>query len=143
MQKWPVTGALAIGDFYADKAKNIYIGEALIDAHDYTEKQDWIGLVLTPNTRTKLEKGGHDLFSFADGLGFREYNVPIKRRVFSNGKESIELGCEKLFAHYHKVEGCRRDLIGWMKSVCNNKEGQNTEYRRKYENTLRFYEEIN
>jgi hypothetical protein len=141
-KKWPLRGALTVGNFYADKNKNIYLGEAIIVAHSYTEKQDWIGLVLTPNARTKLEKDGHDLFVFANGLGYREYDVPIKRKIFTDGIERIELGHEKLLAYQYRVGDCSRDLfVNWMKSECQHKDGQKAEYKRKYENTLRFYEE--
>lgn len=145
-KKWPLKGALTVGDFYADKAKNIYLGEALINAHDYVEKQDWIGLVLTPKAHEKLveksKTNSLNLSSFVNGLGFKEYNVPIKRKTSTNGIESIELGHEKLFAHQYKVGDSSRVLIvDWMKSECQYKDGQKTEYKRKYENTLRFYEE--
>ncbi len=138
--KMPLRGALTCGDFYADKENNIYLGEAIIDAHDYAEKQDWIGLVLAPNARAKLEKNNHDPLTFA--YDFREYDVPIKQKKSVNGMESIELRHEKLFAHTYGIDDSRHDLfVNWLKSVCNDKEGQKTEYRRKYENTLKFYEE--
>jgi hypothetical protein len=146
MRRWPVTGALTVGDFYADKVKSIYLGEALIDAHEHAEKQDWIGLVLTPNAHEKLveksKTNGLNLFSYVNGLDFIEYDVPIKRRAFANGKESIELGHEKLLAYKFKVGDAGRKLIvDWMKSECQHKDGQKAEYKRKHENTLRFYEE--
>jgi hypothetical protein len=142
IKKWPVRGALTAGDFYANKNKNIYLGKAVVDAYSYAEKQDWIGFVLTPEAYEKLVTNGHDPFVFVNGLCFIEYNVPIKRKAFASETERIELGYEKLFAHYYRDKDCRRDLIvDSVKSVCNNKEVKK-EYRRKYENTLRFYEEI-
>ncbi len=140
-KKWLLRGALTAGDFYADRNSNIYLGEALIDAHSFTEKQDWIGLVLTPNAHAKLVASDHNPFTWVDGLGFREYDVPIKRRRYDNGTEKITLDCEKLWAYHYRTNDCRRDMImDSMRSACNRGGGLAIEHRRKYENTLRFYE---
>ena len=42
----PARGGLAFGEFYADKARNIFLGNALVDAYNYGEKFDWLGFVL-------------------------------------------------------------------------------------------------
>jgi hypothetical protein len=140
-KKWLLRGALTAGDFYADRNSDIYLGEALIDAHNFTEKQDWIGLVLTPNAHAKLVANGHNPFIWVDGRGFREYDVPIKRRTRDNGLEQISLDCEKLWAYHYRNNDRRRDIImDLMRSACNRKGGLAIEHRRKYENTLRFYE---
>jgi hypothetical protein len=139
-RKWLLRGALTVGGFYADRNSSIYLGEALINAHNFTEKQDWIGLVLTPNAHAKLVASGKP-FTWVDGCGFREYNVPIKRRKYNNGLEQISLDCEKLWAYHYRTNDCRRDMImDSMRSACNKKGGLATEHRRKHENTLRFYE---
>jgi hypothetical protein len=139
-KKWLPRGALTAGDFYADKNSNIYLGEALIDAHDFTEKQDWIGLVLTPNAHAKLVVRDNP-FTWVDGKGFREYNVPVKRRICDDGLEQMVLDCEKLWAFHYRTNDCKRDMImDSMRSACNKKDGLAIEHRRKYENTLKFYE---
>ncbi|MGA2916466.1 MAG: hypothetical protein ABSE89_10615 [Sedimentisphaerales bacterium] len=141
IKKWPIRGALATGDFYADRNSNIYLGEALIDAYSYTEKQDWIGLVLTPNAHAKLVASGYSPFTWVDGIGFREYDVPIKRRRYDNGTGEITLDCEKLWAYHYRTNDRGRDMImDSMRSACNRGDGLAIEHRRKYENTLRFYE---
>jgi len=137
-KKWVLRGALTAGDFYASRNSNIYLGEALIDAHNFTEKQDWIGLVLTPSAYAKLVASA---FTWVDGCGFREYDVPIKQRTCDNGLEQIALNCEKLWAYHYRTNDHRRDTImDLMRSACNGKGGLAIEHRRKYENTLRFYE---
>jgi hypothetical protein len=141
IKNWLLRGALTVGDFYADRNSNIYLGEALVDAHNFTEKQDWIGLVLTPNAHAKLVASGCKPSIWVDGLGFREYDVPIKRRMYVNGLEQITLDCEKLWAYHYRTGDCKRDMImNMMRSACNRKDGLVIEHRRKYENTLRFYE---
>jgi hypothetical protein len=136
VQKRPITGAISVGDFYANKTKTIYLGEALNDAHTYAEKQDWIGLVLTPSARTKLESDGHDPFVFAHD--FREYDVPIKLRTFVNGVKRIEVGCEKLLAHRYEDSDARHKVfVDWIKSKYMG--SRNTEYGNKYRKTLSFY----
>ncbi len=138
-KKWPIRGALTVGNFYADRNKNIYLGEALIDAHSFTEKQDWIGWVLTPNVHAKLERDGYALSTYVDGHCFRKYDVPIKKRICNNGSEQIAMGCEKLWAYHYN--GPQRDtFMASLRDVCEKGGGLAIEHRRKYENTLRFYE---
>lgn len=140
-KKWLLRGALTAGDFYADRNRNIYLGEGLIDAYTFTEKQDWIGWVLTPNAHAKLVAGDYAPFTYVDGLGFREYDVPVKPKTRNNGSEQIELEHEKLWAYHYRIGDCNRDMImNSMGSVCNRGCGLAIEHRRKYENTLRFYE---
>jgi hypothetical protein len=139
-KKWLLRGALTAGDFYADRKSNIYLGEALIDAHNFTEKQDWIGLVLTPNAYVKLVAGGNPV-TLVNGRSFRDYDVPIKRRICDNGLEQIALDCEKLWAYHYRTNDCKRDMImDSMRSACHRKDGLAIEHRRKCENTLRFYD---
>lgn len=54
----PVRGALSCGDFYADKENSIYFGPALIEAHEYGEAQDWLGLLLAPSAVVQMDKLG-------------------------------------------------------------------------------------
>lgn len=140
-KKWPLRGALTVGDFYADKNRNIYLGEALIDAINFTEKQDWIGWVLTPNAPAKLVASGYKLFTWVDGLCFREYDVPIKRRISNNGSEQIVLDYEKLWAYHFRTTDHKRNMfMASLQSICKKGNGLSAGQRRKYENTLRFYE---
>lgn len=51
----PVRGAISHGKLYSNLEKNIFIGEALIEAYEYGESQNWLGLLLTPSVYQKLE----------------------------------------------------------------------------------------
>lgn len=138
-KKWSVRGALTVGGFYADRKSNIFLGEALIDAYSFAEKQDWIGLALTPKAHSKLVASGKQ-FTWVDSFGFREYNVPIKRKIYVNGLEQISLDCEKLWAYYILQDVQRDEFVNSLRSICNKGGGLAIEFRRKYENSLRFYE---
>jgi hypothetical protein len=140
-KKWLLRGAITVGDFYVDRNSNIYLGDALVDAHNFTEKQDWIGLVLTPSAYTTLVSKGFNPFTWVDGIGFREYNVPIKRKISNSDSVQIILDFEKLWAYHYRIGDIHRNLImDSMRFACNRKDGLEKETLRKYENTLRFYE---
>lgn len=51
----PARGAISHGKLYSNLEKNIFVGEALIEAYEYGEDQDWLGLLLTPSVHRKLE----------------------------------------------------------------------------------------
>jgi hypothetical protein len=57
----PVRGALTVGKLYSQLERNIFIGEALIDAYEYGEKQNWLGFILTPRVYARLEQSSIDL----------------------------------------------------------------------------------
>jgi hypothetical protein len=61
-----VRGALTCGDLYSQQERNIFIGEALIDAHAYGEGQDWLGFLLAPGAIARM----------------REIGVPAEERAF-------------------------------------------------------------
>jgi hypothetical protein len=54
----PVRGAISCGLFYSDKANELFFGEALIEAYEYGEAQDWIGFILCPSAEEKLKQLG-------------------------------------------------------------------------------------
>lgn len=51
----PARGAITHGKLYSNLEKNIFVGEALIEAYEYGEDQDWLGLLLAPSVYRKLE----------------------------------------------------------------------------------------
>ncbi|MBC8555996.1 hypothetical protein [Desulfobacula sp.] len=52
----PVRGAVACDKFYSDKKNSLFFGEALIEAYEYGEAQDWIGFLLCPSAVKQLEE---------------------------------------------------------------------------------------
>ena len=131
----PLCGALSVGLFYAEKKENIYIGPALIDAYEYAEKQNWIGLVITPKACCKLKE--YDFKPF-DNLAYTAYDVPVKeKKKFEYDKITIPFETENLFSYKHyrlgQVENCINQI---KKEAENRKAGQSILFR--YENTIKF-----
>lgn len=54
----PLRGAISHGEFYANETRNIYFGNAFIDASSWEKKQDWIGAILTPTCATYIKSKG-------------------------------------------------------------------------------------
>lgn len=54
----PVRGCISHGKLYSQAKQNVFIGEALIEAHIYGEALDWVGFCLAPSVEEKLK---HDL----------------------------------------------------------------------------------
>jgi hypothetical protein len=71
----PVRGSLTVGEFYSDPSERIFIGDAVVTAYQYAEKLRWIGAVLTPEGRTKVE-GSYP--QALENTIFVEYEVPVK-----------------------------------------------------------------
>jgi hypothetical protein len=51
----PVRGSISCKHFYSDEDNSIYFGPALIEAYEWSENQDWIGLVLCPSCIERIE----------------------------------------------------------------------------------------
>ncbi|MHC4911915.1 MAG: hypothetical protein ACYTE5_02800 [Planctomycetota bacterium] len=82
MRRIPLRGCLTVGQFYADESNGIFVGPGLINAHWYAENQDWIGYVLTPEARDKLEKLEAEEERVIDVYQrhfYREHDVPFKQ----------------------------------------------------------------
>ncbi len=78
LQRIPARGSLSCGEFYADDENHIYIGEALLDAYESGENQDWIGFILTPKSISKLSELDLDI---KERLNYALYEVPFKKPV--------------------------------------------------------------
>jgi len=130
----PFRGSLTVGKFYAEMKENIFIGQGLIDAHKYAEKQNWIGLVLTPMAIKKLSQMNADLAQILKD--YVEYNVPVKE---TSGNT------EKLFVYRISRVGNIEDSISRMQDRAKERYGQDSKIwnkiNKKYENTLKFIKE--
>jgi hypothetical protein len=74
----PLRGAIAHGRMYADHEARILIGQAMVEAHDYGEGQDWIGLLLCPSAEAAMVGFG---LSVAERLDYAYW-----RPVWKGGK---------------------------------------------------------
>jgi hypothetical protein len=138
-KNWPLRAAIGFGQLYADKSNNIFLGSGLIDAYEYAEKQDWIGIVVTPNADKRLRELGTRLKRRP--VMFREYDVPVKQKEIKDGKGVFVEKTERLFAvRIHQGPNIRR-IIEQMQRGIMIRDPQDYEdrYRAKYENTLKFF----
>ena len=127
----PVRGALAFGDFYADKANNLFLGMALVDAYKYGEKFDWLGFVLHPSALKRMEE-----------VGQRVSDLTYKRwdGEFKNSKtKAVEM--ESTLAYLvgpgsiMPVDG-GNPYLGALEAMASCADCES--HKRKYENTIRF-----
>ncbi len=131
----PLCGALSFGLFYAEKEENIYIGPAFINAYEYVEKQEWIGLVITPKACCKLKEYNFKPFQSCE---YTAYNVPVKgKKKFEYEKTTIPLEAENLFSYKHYIHNQIENRINQMKKEAENKRVDQS-ILFKYENTSRF-----
>ena len=54
----PVRGAMACNEFYPDRTNGIYLGRALVEAHKFGEKYNWLGFVLHPSALEAIAQTG-------------------------------------------------------------------------------------
>lgn len=54
LSKIPVRGCISHGELYSQSRKNIFIGPALIEAHEYGEALNWLGLCFAPSIEKRL-----------------------------------------------------------------------------------------
>jgi len=80
----PVRGAIACDVLYADKENDLFFGEAFIEAYQYGEYQDWIGLLLCPSAEKRLEELG---MPAERCLNYSYVNVPFNYRLERQPKD--------------------------------------------------------
>ncbi|MFZ4552280.1 MAG: hypothetical protein ACOYNB_10695 [Aquabacterium sp.] len=55
LKRIPVRGCISHGKLYSQARYNIFVGPALIEAHQYGEALNWVGFCLAPSVEKKLE----------------------------------------------------------------------------------------
>lgn len=133
-KKWPVRAALGTGQIYVERKNNIVVGSALIDAYECAEKQNWIGLVITPYAGKKLTDIRVDPWHCCD---YAKYDVPMKAK---DGEDSVKSNSEGLWAAKIGKYGQVEERIKEMQRVSQNRypEDYESRYQEIYENTLKF-----
>jgi hypothetical protein len=128
MAEIPLRGALSFGPLYVNRERNVILGQALVTAYEAAEKQDWIGLVLTPHVLDKIHE--YDL-AHPDRVNFIECDVPIKKSG----------GAEKMFAckFYMPTNGGNvliRNLENMKVKIDETDEMEKSKIREKYTRTI-------
>ena len=94
----PVRGAIAHGAFFANREKSMYFGPALVEAHEYSEGQQWLNFVLTDSLVKKLEEFGLSM----PRLNYSLFRVPYKNKSATNLQMQAEISEKCLYAfNYH------------------------------------------
>lgn len=71
-------GAVAIGDFYVDPDMNTVLGPAVVDAADWHDKAEWVGVHFTPSSSLMIQRFMFDTTSFREWAVLK-YSVPLKQ----------------------------------------------------------------
>ncbi len=137
-KRFALRGALSAGGFYSEPEYNIYVGPALIDAYEYTEKQHWIGFVISPSARSELQKIN---LCPPDRGKYAEYDVPIKTKEKNVKSEVVlKIETEKLFSFkmqkYMQVKDSVREMQREAEAKLCKREYDTV--KAIYENTLKF-----
>jgi hypothetical protein len=128
---FPLRGALACDDFYADKPNGVFLGKALVTAHDFGEQFDWIGYTLSPSALCRM----HELGLHECGSHFRKSVVPTK----SGSLETIALlpGSGTGGPHICALEQMRQSALDFMARK-NSPPEQIRRVADKYDNAMLF-----
>ena len=121
----PARGAISHGKLYSNLEKNIFVGEALIEAYEYGEDQNWLGLLLAPSVYRRLEGTQLDVH--------QRYNY---RRVPSHGVMRQQ-SAENVFAFaFNNVTTSGANPL--LTAIRSMKRASAEPYRAKYEKTEQF-----
>ena len=92
--KLPLRGAISVGTAFISKLPPMIIGPSFLEAHEYSEDQNWIGLLLTPSATLTLRQAGleplhHDFVS--DDIPLKTMSVEkVLAYRFQNGMSNYE-----------------------------------------------------
>jgi hypothetical protein len=129
----PIRGAVSFGEIEVGYNKRILIGKAFLESHEYSEDQNWLGMILTPSASSKLKEHGIEPIRH----GFVNCDIPLRKypvfdeRVyaFCFDRGSTNFKCPLI-----------RPLNAMMEKAKKNKDGNSEIAIVKYDNTIKFIE---
>lgn len=121
----PIRGAISVGSFMRTRDNRSFIGEAFLDAFEYAEDQDWIGLLITPAAIKKAES--YSLFPIRHDF-VRSENIPMRK-----------FPSEDVLA-YRFQNGSANYACPVLSKLRDMKSQSEERYRAKYERTEQFIE---
>lgn len=134
-------GAISLGDYIVDK--NIILGPAIFDAHNWCEVTDWFGIVCTPKTRLwlvwKIEELGQKNKNLSNAIAdyYVSYNVPLSK-PFHNEKVKNFLTFNPYCPVFTNVdEPSLQTFLKWINEIPITKENE-----RKITNSIQFFKEV-
>ena len=109
-----------------------YGNPGIINAYENTEKQNWIGSIVTPEANNRLNELGVDLSCWK--VAFTKYPVPFKE-----GEKTFESELFVSIVHHYGSDVKR--AVEMMQQEAMNDKDYETKYKVKYDNTLKFIKE--
>jgi hypothetical protein len=90
----PMRGAISVGSFMRTRDNRSFIGKAFLEAFEYAEDQDWIGLLITPTAMTKAAAYGlsptHHDFVRSKKIPMRKFSSEdVVAYRFQNGRANF------------------------------------------------------
>ena len=128
----PLRGAISCDRSCADFENRVFIGKALVEAYEYGEGQDWIGLILCPTAMNRLRVlhlPPEERFNYV------LYDVPWKRRRKRRPVAAPNEVAACILGNWILMNGrnpCLDALHGMASSNSRN------DVKHKYERTISF-----
>ena len=122
----PVRGAMACNQFYADKPNGVYLGKALVEAHEYGEKYNWLGFVLHQSALEAMAKTGR---TATDRGHYKNWEAEFLNKT-SNAY------CKERVTAYSSLNSLQ-DLKSMAERI------KRDDIKRKYTNSIDFLEGTN
>lgn len=129
LRKIPVRGALSFGDFYSDPLNNLYFWQALVEAYQYGEAQDWVGYMLTPSAVSQMEKVQ---LPANERLNYDYGPIPLKQEAIAKGLNASLPAC--ILGRWIKLNG-KNPCVVALEEMERKAQSQ---HKHKYFNTLKF-----
>ena len=121
----PIRGAISVGSFMHSKDNRSFIGNAFIEAYEYGEDQDWLGLIITPKAIEKAKS--YDLF-------------PVRHDFVQSDKIPLRKFSNKDVLAYRFQNGAANYPCHLLPMLRDMKLHSDEKYRYKYERTEKFIE---
>lgn len=102
----PLRGAISTGPTFTSTDPPIVLGPAFVEAHEYCEDQDWIGLLLTPSAISELRKKSleplrHDFVSDEQIPLRMKSSTEVVAYRFQNGSANFD---GPFLSHLHQMK---------------------------------------
>jgi hypothetical protein len=124
----PLRGAISAGTMITATEHPILLGPAFVEAYEYCEDQDWIGLILAPSATRALRSSGLEPLRHHFVAG----DVPLRKRR-----------SEDVVAYRFQDGSCNFDspLIPWLREMrARAPEHAKDKYERTIEHIKRHYQ---
>jgi hypothetical protein len=128
----PVRGAISCDTFYADRENSLFFGEAFIEAYEYGELQDWIGLLLCPSAEGRLEQLE---LSAKERLNYAYADIPFHKpseKQQGNLKKNLPACILGNYVSVNKQNPIIKKLIQMKERIAD------PDIRSKYDRTIEF-----